>query len=180
MLINHRMTTIKKILVSVSVLAFLLIVFFPGIQVAKAACSPAECQVDQDCTPSGSDYKCVSKCCVPKTGGGGGGNNQLLDFDKIQMGAFPTAFLGTNTKIGEIISMILPYVFLITGILLLIYLLLGGFQLMFAAGDPKKVEGARGKITSAVIGFVIIFIAYWLTQLIGRVFNITIIRSIFP
>ena len=92
---------------------------------------------------------------------------------------FPTATYGTNVTIGKIITDILPYVFGITGILLLIYLLIGGFQLMFAAGDPKKVQGAWGKITNAVIGFVIIFVAYWATQLIGNIFNIQIIKDIF-
>lgn len=92
---------------------------------------------------------------------------------------FPTATYGVDTTIGKIISDLLPYVFWVTGILLLIYLLLGGFQLMFAAGDPKKVQGAWGKITNAVIGFVIIFVAYWVTQLIGTVFNIDAIKTLF-
>ena len=92
---------------------------------------------------------------------------------------FPTATYGVGTTIGQIISDILPYIFTITGILILIYLLMGGFQLMFAAGDPKKIQGAWGKITNAIIGFVIIFIAYWLTQLIGKIFNIEVINTIF-
>ena len=104
----------------------------------------------------------------------------MLDLDKITIPASPAPLNPTTgLKIGEIITQILPYVFWVTGILLLIYLLLGGFQLMFAAGDPKKVQGAWGKITNAVIGFVIIFIAYWVTQLIGKIFNIEIINQIF-
>jgi|SRR3989339_904831 len=101
----------------------------------------------------------------------------MLEFDKIT--PFPTATYGTNVTIGKIISDILPYIFWITGILLLVYLLMGGFQLMFAAGDPKKVQGAWGKITNAVIGFVIIFVAYWVTKLIGNIFNIQIIKDVF-
>jgi len=85
----------------------------------------------------------------------------------------------TDLKIGTIVTGILPYVFTITGILLLIYLIMGGLQLMLAAGDPKKIQGAWGKVTNALIGFVIIFIAYWLTQLIGKIFNIQIISDIF-
>jgi len=85
----------------------------------------------------------------------------------------------TSLKIGTVITKLFPYIFWVTGILLLVYLLLGGLQLMFAAGDPKKVQGAWGKITNAVIGFVIIFIAYWVTQLIGKVFNIQAINDIF-
>jgi hypothetical protein len=97
----------------------------------------------------------------------------------IQGNAFPNATYGTSTTIGQIITNLLPYVFWITGILLLAYLLLGGLQLMLAAGDPKKVQGAWGKITNAVIGFVIIFIAYWATKLIGDIFGIAIINTIF-
>ncbi len=99
--------------------------------------------------------------------------------EEIQHGAFPKAKIATNTSIGKIISDILPYVFTITGILLLLYLILGGLQLMLAAGEPKKVEGARGKITNALIGFVIVFLAYWITQLIGKIFDIQIINNIF-
>lgn len=107
------------------------------------------------------------------------GADQPLNLEQIQTGAFPTGAYGVGTTIGKIISDILPYIFTITGILILISLIMGGFQLMFAAGDPKKVQGAWGKITNAIIGFVIIFIAYWLTQLIGKVFNIQIIKDIF-
>jgi hypothetical protein len=85
----------------------------------------------------------------------------------------------TDLTIGKIITEILPYLFAISGILLLLYFLMGGLQLMLSAGDPKKAQGAWGKITNAVIGFVIIFIAYWLTQLIGNIFNIQIIKDIF-
>ena len=99
--------------------------------------------------------------------------------ETIQDKAFPGAEINTTTKIGDIVSLILPYVFTITGILLLVYLLMGGLQLMFAAGEPKKVQGAWGKITNAVIGFVIIFVAYWVTKLIGQIFNIAAIKDLF-
>lgn len=105
----------------------------------------------------------------------------MLDLDKITLSPSPAPLNPTTgLKIGTIITEIFKsYVFVIAGILLLIYLLAGGFQLMFAAGDPKKVQGAWGKITNAIIGFVIIFVAYWVTQLIGKVFNISIINTIF-
>lgn len=100
-------------------------------------------------------------------------------FEKIQEGAFPKTKIGTTTTIGEIISSILPFVFSITGILLLVYLIMGGLQLMFAAGDPKRVQAAWGKVTNALIGFVIIFISYWLVALIGKIFGLDIVISIF-
>ena len=101
--------------------------------------------------------------------------------DKITLPVDTTAPLNPTTglNIGKIISELFPYIFWISGILILIYLIMGGFQLMFAAGEPKKVQGAWGKITNAIIGFVIIFVAYWVTQLIGTVFNIDAIKTLF-
>ena len=103
-----------------------------------------------------------------------------LDLNLIQQGAFPDfKFVGNEWNIGAVVSAILPYIFSIAGILLLLYLLMGGFQLMLAGGEPKKIQGAWGKITNALIGFLIIFIAYWVTQLIGKVLNIPAFGVIF-
>lgn len=50
---------------------------------------------------------------------------------------------------------------------------------MLSQGEPKAMEGAKNKITGAVIGFVIIFVAYWLVLLIGRLLGIAAIGTIF-
>lgn len=34
--------------------------------------------------------------------------------------------------------------------------------------DPQKAEQAKKTITSAVIGFVVVFTAYWIVKLIGQ------------
>jgi hypothetical protein len=100
--------------------------------------------------------------------------------------AIPTRELGgvininkEDLKLGEIVSGLLPYLFAGAGLLLLLYLLLGGFQLMTSAGDPKKTQEAKGKITNALVGFIIVFIAYWLVQIVGKILGIEIITSIF-
>ncbi|PIP57158.1 hypothetical protein COT08_00495 [Candidatus Woesebacteria bacterium CG07_land_8_20_14_0_80_44_9] len=100
------------------------------------------------------------------------------DLNAIQTSAIPT-FAFSGKTLGDIISAILPYIFTISGILVLLYFLVGGFQLMFAGGDPKKVQGAWVKITNALIGFVIIILAYFLTQLFGKILNIPKIMNIF-
>jgi hypothetical protein len=46
------------------------------------------------------------------------------------------------------------------GIVLFIMLLVGGFNFLFSAGDPKKLEAARGTITQAIMGLAIMSIAY--------------------
>jgi len=84
-----------------------------------------------------------------------------------------------DLTLGEIVSGLLPYLFAGAGLLLLLYLLLGGLQLMTSGGDPKKTQEAKGKITNALVGFIIVFIAYWLVQIVGKILGIEIITSIF-
>jgi hypothetical protein len=102
------------------------------------------------------------------------------DFSKIQYEATGGDFkFSTSAGIGPIISALLPYLFAISGIILLLYLIYGGFQMMLSRGDPKAVQSAQAKITSAIVGFIIIFIAYWLVQLLARVLGLSQIKGIF-
>lgn len=90
--------------------------------------------------------------------------------------------IGLNQNLntlGGIISAVIPYLFGIAGFLLLLYLIFGGFSYMMSGGDPKATESAKQKITNAVIGFVIIFAAYWLVQILGIVLGITQFREVF-
>lgn len=70
---------------------------------------------------------------------------------------------------GSIINSLLPYVFTIAGLAVLLYLIYGGYHMIIAAGDPKGLQEARGKITNALIGFVVLFLAYWIVILLGKV-----------
>lgn len=82
-------------------------------------------------------------------------------------------------KLGDIINEIVPLLFTIAGLVLLLYLLWGGFSLMLSRGDPKATEAAKEKITNAIIGFVIIFLAFWLVQLFGFIFGVKQFGEIF-
>lgn len=76
-------------------------------------------------------------------------------------------------------STALKFVFPAAGILLLFYLVIGGFSLMSSAGDPKAAQAAKGRITSALIGFVIVFAAYWIVQIVGIILGLPDIGKIF-
>jgi hypothetical protein len=94
------------------------------------------------------------------------------NLDDIQASAFPSAPPLSQMTPAGIIGNILPYIFAAASIGLLIYLILGGFQLMTSRGDPKAAQGAQAKITNAVIGFVIIIFAYFIVQIFGQIFGI--------
>lgn len=55
-------------------------------------------------------------------------------------------------------------------IALFIMLLVGGFNMLFSAGDQKKLEAARGTITQAIMGIIVMSVAYLILQTI-RIFT---------
>lgn len=100
-----------------------------------------------------------------------------IDFNSLK-GSLPnpTAY---PDKITDLISTALKFVFPAAGILLLFYLVLGGFSLMTSGGDPKAMQSAKAKITSALVGFVIVFAAYWIVQIVGIILGLGDITKIF-
>jgi hypothetical protein len=80
----------------------------------------------------------------------------------------------TITGVSDIVSLFLKISFVLAGLILLFYFILGGIGMIGSAGknDPKAAEQAKQTITSAVIGFVVVFVAYWIVKLIGILFNI--------
>lgn len=100
--------------------------------------------------------------------------------NKITQVPIGSTFLGNNTTfqkltgIGMVVSLFLKIVFVVAGLILLFYFILGGIGMISSAGksDPKAAEQAKATITSAVIGFVVVFVAYWIVKLIGSLFGI--------
>jgi hypothetical protein len=73
-----------------------------------------------------------------------------------------------------IINALTPYFLIIAGLILFGMLIMGGFEFLTAATDPKQAEKGQQRITTAVVGFLIIFTAYWVTQIIQVIFGIRI------
>jgi len=87
----------------------------------------------------------------------------------------PEAKITEWTNIGQIVSDLLIYIFPIAGILTFIYLLSGGFSLIFALGNPEKIKKAQGQITNAIIGFLIVFAAYWIVQILEIILGVQLL-----
>jgi hypothetical protein len=87
----------------------------------------------------------------------------------------PIGFKTEFTNIGAIISALLPYLFVLAGIILLFMLIAGGFGLLTSAGNPEKIKAAWARITSALIGFLVIFCSYWLIQILGVILGMNIL-----
>ncbi|SRR3989339_726273 len=79
--------------------------------------------------------------------------------------------------LGDFVSKLLPLVFVAGGLILFVMLVAAGFQYLTSAGEAKAAESAQKKITSALLGFVILFIAFWLTQLLSGLFGFKMFGS---
>ncbi len=86
----------------------------------------------------------------------------LIEIDPLNTGKRAGQF---NT-ISDLISVLLNYVYPLAGLILFIFLIIGGFSMLTSAGDPEKIKAGQGKITSALIGFLIIFVSYWIIKIL--------------
>ncbi|MDP2670942.1 MAG: hypothetical protein Q8P13_00515 [bacterium] len=63
---------------------------------------------------------------------------------------------GSGLNLGNILTLLLPTVIVLAGMVATLLLIWGGFKYMTAQGDPKAVGAARSTITGAIIGLLII------------------------
>ncbi len=78
-----------------------------------------------------------------------------------------------SVKPFQIVQLLLPYIFSIAGIVLLFNLISSGFKLMTSQGEPKAVQSAQAKITTSLIGILILFTSFWIVNLIMKFFGIS-------
>ena len=70
-------------------------------------------------------------------------------------------------------------IFIILGsFLLVIYIVWAGIQWITSGGDKAKLTAARGKITWAVVGLVIIFSSFFIIDAIGYFFKVNLLKLI--
>lgn len=86
---------------------------------------------------------------------------------------------GGAATVGGFLSSGMKLVFLFGGAGLLLMLLAGGFTFLTSAGDMKKLDKGKQQITNAILGFIIIYSAYWAVQILGYIFGFEAIDTIF-
>jgi len=91
---------------------------------------------------------------------------------------FKSPFTGeAGGQIGNLVSVGLGIAFVIAGIVLLVSFIIAGIGLISGAGqnNPEKLEKGKQALTSTVIGFVVVFVAYWIVQLIETLTGVSLL-----
>ncbi|MBI5619504.1 hypothetical protein HY950_00920 [Candidatus Gottesmanbacteria bacterium] len=85
----------------------------------------------------------------------------------------PEGDVATIRSLETLFANLVRSIVALAGIALFIMLLVAGFKFLFSAGDQKKLEEAKGTLTNAVIGLVVIVGAYLILRIIGAFTGLT-------
>lgn len=104
--------------------------------------------------------------------------NQLL---AVNIGELPLGTKSLETtypNVSVLISIILKNSFAVISIILLIILIFGGITFIMSAGssDSKKAQQSKSAMTNAIIGFAIVFCAYFIIQIIQIITGLNILN----
>jgi hypothetical protein len=89
--------------------------------------------------------------------------------------------IGGNTGVSsvyktpaDLINIIVPNLFILAGVIFLFLLILGGFAII-SSGSAKSVEEGQKKVTTAIIGLLVMFSAYWIIQIVQLLTGVRIL-----
>jgi len=88
------------------------------------------------------------------------------ELDRQNQAFIETSGLGTRYSIGSMVSAILKMVLSFLGLLFFLLILYAGFLWMTSAGNDEKIEKAKAIMKGAIIGLLIILMAYVITYFV--------------
>lgn len=112
--------------------------------------------------------------------------NKLREIQEFERGAKRQSI--TNPALGEtlqgkdgieffqaLIPNLIGLFFVVGAVIFLFIMVLGGIQWISSGGDKTALEGAKGKISNALVGLVILFSVFALVKVIESFFGIDIL-----
>lgn len=68
---------------------------------------------------------------------------------------------------GNIIQLLTNILFMLAVVLTLIFIIYSGIQWTMSGGDKQKIQQARLRITFAIVGLIVVFLAFFIVNLVG-------------
>lgn len=73
------------------------------------------------------------------------------------------------SALQDVFENVIGAVLFLAGMVFFIMLLMSGFKYMTAGGDPKALESAKGSLTKAITGVILIALSYLILVLIEKI-----------
>lgn len=87
------------------------------------------------------------------------------------------ADVATLACIPALFSNVINALFAFSGTVAVFIIIFSGIKFITSGGDAKQVEGARKTLTYAVIGLIVVLIAYFIINIVSYVTGVTCIRQ---
>lgn len=78
---------------------------------------------------------------------------------------------GDALGFGNLVGTLIQLAFVLAVVIALAFLIWGGIQWILSGGDKGKVEGARGTIVAALVGLVLVFLSYFILNILLNFFT---------
>lgn len=75
-------------------------------------------------------------------------------------------------SLGAIITKGLGFIMPMAGIILLFVLISGGYDFMMSQGNPDKIKTGQAKMTTGIVGFILLIVSFLVTRVIASIFGL--------
>lgn len=90
------------------------------------------------------------------------------------------ATLCKGTELGQVLGFVITIAFIIAILTALLFLIWGGLKWITSGGDKAGVETARNQIIAAIIGLIVVFLAFFILNLILTLFGLSLFSLTLP
>ena len=97
---------------------------------------------------------------------------QCWDTNSVKIGT--TDSVAKLSALECVFASILNIVIRLGGILAFIFLIIGGFNWLTSGGDPKKLQQAKNTITYAILGIILLIVAWLILLFIEKFTGVTV------
>jgi hypothetical protein len=74
--------------------------------------------------------------------------------------------------VADVVGIFVNFLFPLAGVLLFVFLVWGGFDFLTSSGNPEKVKSGKAKITSAIIGFILLVLSFFVVRIVTYVLGL--------
>lgn len=82
--------------------------------------------------------------------------------------------------LGQVLGFVVTVAFIIAILTALLFLIWGGIKWITSGGDKTGVEAARNTIIAAIIGLIVVFLAFFILNLILGLFGLSLLDLKLP
>lgn len=76
-------------------------------------------------------------------------------------------------KLGDLVNIVTQNLLMPAGAIILLFVLIwGGYDYMMSHGEPEKLKGAKAKLTTGIIGFILLFVSFIIVKILVFIFGL--------